>query len=186
MGRTTVVLAAITSVLGAAGSASADVPFARPAFNSAEFARYEHGADAVTYDEALVPTGSRATVLSIPAVGGTVVSLRVRDLVPGRRYGVHVHQNLCGATGDVAGPHYQHVPDPVQPSVDPAYANPRNEIWLDLTTDRNGDARSSTTVDWQFVDRHAGSVVLHAEHTHTAPGHAGTAGARLACVTLDF
>jgi Cu-Zn family superoxide dismutase len=70
--------------------------------------------------------------------------------------------------------------------VDPRYANPRNEIWLDLTTDGNGYARSSASVDWRLGDRAVGSVVLHAEHTHTGPGHAGTAGPRLACVTVDF
>ena len=34
-----------------------------------------------------------------------------------------------------AGPTFQNVVDPVQPSVDPAYANPENEIWLDFRTD---------------------------------------------------
>jgi superoxide dismutase, Cu-Zn family len=187
MGRTStsVLLATIVCMVGAAGAA-AEPPRARPAFSRVDFAPYWPGSPGVTYDEALVPVGSDATVRVRPVRDRTVVRLRVRDLVPGREYGAHVHQNPCGATGDAAGPHYQHVPDPVQPSVDPAYANPRNEIWLDFTTDRSGDATVSSTVDWQFTDRHAGSVVIHAEHTHTGPGHAGTAGTRLACVTVGF
>jgi len=28
--------------------------------------------------------------------------------------------------------------------------------------------------------------VVHAEHTHTGSGEAGTAGARLACLTIAF
>lgn len=184
MGRTSMIVLVALASVSSAGFAAA--PAAHPVFSSVDFARYSPGADGVTYDEALVPVGSDATVLSLPIAGRTEVTLRVRGLVPHRGYGVHVHQRPCGATGDAAGPHYQHVPDPVQPSVDPAYANPRNEIWLDLTTDDTGAATTSTSVDWQFVDRHAGSVVLHAERTHTAPGHAGTAGARLACVNVDF
>jgi Cu-Zn family superoxide dismutase len=74
----------------------------------------------------------------------------------------------------------------VSPSTDPAYANPDNEIWLDFTTTKNGSGLAVAQVDWRFTDRHAGSVVVHAEHTHTDPGHAGTAGARLACITVPF
>lgn len=91
-----------------------------------------------------------------------------------------------GPTGDDAGPHFQHTPDPVKPSVDPAYANPRNELWLDFTTDRVGTARTTSTVDWKFGPRRAHSVVIHEMHTHSDPGHAGTAGARLACLDVGF
>jgi superoxide dismutase, Cu-Zn family len=194
-------LGAVVCVLGAASPALAGpalvnpalvnpvlvnpVPV-RPAHSSVTFAPYAPGARGITYDTAAVPAGSGATVFAVARHGGTTVVLRVRGLLPGHEYGAHVHRNPCGATGDAAGPHVQHVPDPVQPSVDPSYANPRNEIWLDLTTDADGNAMSTATVAWRFGDRPAGSVVLHAEHTHTEPGHAGTAGARLACVTVDF
>jgi superoxide dismutase, Cu-Zn family len=107
-------------------------------------------------------------------------------LLPNRAYGAHVHVKKCGAAPADAGPHYQNVVDPKQPSVDPAYANPRNEIWLDVHTDRHGFAFTSSTVDWRFTDRHAQSVVVHNEHTHTKPGEAGTAGPRLACVNVSF
>ena len=66
--------------------------------------------------------------------------LHVKGLEPDTEYGAHAHANAAAAsTGADAGPHFQHVVDPVLPSVDPAYANPRNEIWLDLTTNAAGN-----------------------------------------------
>ncbi|MGX7828070.1 superoxide dismutase [Actinokineospora sp. 24-640] len=150
-----------------------------------EFEPYRPGATAVTYD-ARVPEGARASVVSFGLGGRTVVSLLVSGLQPRAHYGAHVHVRPCGPTGAEAGPHFQNVVDPVSPSVDPAYANPRNEVWLDLTTDARGMALSSAQVWWRFGDRPAGSVVLHAHHTATAPGEAGMAGPRLACLTADF
>ncbi len=59
-------------------------------------------------------------------------------------------------------------------------------MWLDITTDDNGDARASSTVDWEFRDDGANAVVIHAQRTLTGPGEAGTAGDRLACIDEDF
>jgi superoxide dismutase, Cu-Zn family len=139
-----------------------------------------------TYRPGLVPAGAHAHVFGLSAGSGTTTTFVVTGLLPERAYGAHAHEQPCGATGDAAGPHFQHVPDPVRPSVDPAYANPRNEIWLDFTTDRLGTGFARSTVDWTFGERRARSVVVHETHTHTGPGHAGTAGARLACLDVDF
>lgn len=145
------------------------------------------GGTAWTYDTALVPAGSRAAVSATTGDDGTTVELAVRGLEPDRRYGAHVHENACGPSGDDAGPHFQHEVDPVQPSVDPAFANPENEIWLDLTTDGAGAATATATVAWGFErSRRAQSVVLHAMPTSSDPGSAGTAGDRAACVTVQF
>lgn len=142
---------------------------------------------AVTYDEALVPAGARGAVSSTSAGGNTTVMLAVRGLLPGRAYGAHAHAETCGASGVEAGPHFQHVVDPVQPSVDPGYANAENEIWLDLTMDATGAGSARTTVPWAFgADRRARSVVLHALPTATGAGEAGTAGDRVACISVDF
>ncbi|MFD5092986.1 superoxide dismutase [Amycolatopsis thailandensis] len=139
------------------------------------------------YKPDLVPAGSRAHVFGLTSKAfGTSTAVLVTGLLPNREYGAHAHTKPCGATGDLAGPHYQNVEDPVKPSVDPAYANPRNEIWLDLTTDATGRGAAVSKVDWTFADRRANSIVIHETHTHTDPGHAGTAGARLACVTVGF
>ncbi|WP_370969421.1 superoxide dismutase [Amycolatopsis sp. cg9] len=151
------------------------------------FTAYAPSAHAVTYRPDLVPDGARAHVFGLSAAhAGTTTTLVVTGLLPGHAYGAHAHAQPCGATGDAAGPHFQHVPDPVKPSTDPAYANPRNEIWLDFTTDRLGTGFARSTVDWTFGARRPESVVVHETHTHTDPGHAGTAGARLACLDVDF
>jgi Cu-Zn family superoxide dismutase len=142
---------------------------------------------AVTYDQELVHVGARAAVQSRSGEGSTTVRLAVRGLAPRRAYGAHVHTHPCGARPENAGPHFQYMPDPVQPSVDPRFANPQNEIWLDLTTDETGAGSAETTVAWEFpADRRAGSVVLHAMPTASEPGKAGTAGARAACITVGF
>lgn len=140
-----------------------------------------------TYDSALVPAGATATVNAGEAATSTDVTLTVQGLQPDRRYGAHAHTKPCGSDGKDAGPHFQFRPDPVAPSVDPAYANNVNEIWLDFTTDAAGSGRATTTVPWTFpVDRRAASVIIHAMPTATEPGKAGSAGNRAACITVAF
>lgn len=152
---------------------------------SATFA--QGGGPAFTYDPARVPVGARATVEVESADASTTTTLTVSGLNPNSTYGAHAHAKPCGATGDAAGPHYQSRQDPVTPSVDPAYANPSNEIWLDLTTDAQGAGTGTSTVAWVFpADRRAMSVVVHDMATMTAPGKAGTAGSRPACVDVKF
>lgn len=145
------------------------------------------GDGAFTYDHAVVPAGSKIRVRA--AYTGrhkTSVTLRVSGLLPRRMYGAHAHQSACGPLPAAAGAHFQRVVDPVQPSVDPAYANRRNEIWLDFTTDRNGNGRARSVVNWTFDSSRAASVVIHDHHTATAPGQAGTAGARHGCLSVPF
>ncbi|MGH4007724.1 MAG: superoxide dismutase [Pseudonocardiaceae bacterium] len=150
-------------------------------------------AEAVTYNPALAPAGAGILAAVMPAGYGaprTVATLSVGGLLPNRGYAVHAHTNACGATGEDAGPHYQNRIDPAAtpqaPSTNPEYANPRNEIWLDIRTDADGSASSGTTVPFSFTDRVPGSIVVHeAETTATAPGQAGNAGARIACLTLS-
>ena len=138
-----------------------------------------------TYDTSLVPAGARASVVSVSVAARerTRTRLSVRGLLPDRAYGAHLHTSPCGALPTAAGPHYQQVPDPVKPSVDPAYANPENEVWLDVHTDARGRAVACSRNPWSYRAA-PGSLVLHATHTHTEPGKAGTAGARLACIDL--
>ncbi|MDF3313405.1 superoxide dismutase family protein [Rhodococcus sp. T2V] len=146
--------------------------------------------NAFTYDEAAVPVGSAVTVDSEDENGSTTVTFNATRLAPNRDFGVHVHTRRCGPAPADSGPHYQNNVDPAAtpeaPSTDPAYANPQNEIWLDVTTDQNGAAQASTTVAWEFRADEAKSVVLHAQRTMTGPGQAGMAGDRLACIDEDF
>ncbi|RCG14821.1 hypothetical protein DQ392_27415 [Streptomyces reniochalinae] len=142
--------------------------------------------DAVTYDRAKVPAGARIGVTRTVADGATSVQLEVGGLPKNRTYGAHVHTEPCGAGPDAAGPHYQNKKDPVRPSTDPRYANPRNEVWLDFTTNAKGEGKAVSRHDWTFRKGEARSVVLHERGTRTEAGHAGEAGARLACFTVPL
>jgi Cu-Zn family superoxide dismutase len=152
---------------------------------------------ALTYNPELAPVGARMQVDSMSRNGSTTVELEVEGFLPNRGYGVHAHTEQCGPTGDAAGPHYQHVVDPMatpdNPSHDPEYANPRNEIWLDLVTDGEGNGKTTAKVPFDFTDRvnnvlrAPDSVVVHEqETTATGPGEAGKAGGRIACMTVPF
>ncbi|WHT19191.1 superoxide dismutase [Crossiella sp. CA-258035] len=186
------VAAALLLITGSTAPAGADPvnsisPDSIPVLTVGRFAPYSPEAKAVTHDPKLVPEGAGVVVAATHVRhGGTLVLLSVRGLVPQRTYGAHAHTKPCGPAPADSGPHYQDVLDPVQPSVDPKYANASNEIWLDFTTDRHGVGVSKTVVPWHFGERRAKSVVIHFERTKTHHGHAGTAGARLGCVNVNF
>ena len=155
------------------------------------FRPFAPGATAITYDTSIVPSGATAKATVTKAGAGVQVRLVVTGLKPRRGYGAHVHTDPCAAKPAGAGPHYQHLPDPKAvespPSVDPKFANPRNEVWLDFTTDAAGAATVTATQTWPFDEiSPPRSVIVHAERTKTAAGKAGTAGARVACVTLPL
>ncbi|MGI5501195.1 superoxide dismutase family protein [Lentzea sp. CA-135723] len=140
----------------------------------------------ITYDVARIPVGAKLSTGSSVDNGQTSVELKVSGLLPNTQYGAHVHTKPCGAKGADAGPHYQNDKDPVSPSVDSKYANVQNEIWLDFTTDASGAATGEAAVKWEFRKGEANSVIVHATHSSTEHGKAGTAGDRLACLTAAF
>ncbi|MEU3642567.1 superoxide dismutase family protein [Lentzea sp. NPDC034063] len=140
----------------------------------------------ITYDVARIPLGAKLSTGSSIANGQTTVELKVSGLLPNTKYGSHVHTKPCGAKPADSGPHYQNEKDPVSPSVDPKYANAQNEIWLDFTTDAQGAATGTATVGWEFRKGEANAVIVHATHSSTEHGKAGTAGDRLACLTAAF
>ncbi|MBO8184505.1 superoxide dismutase family protein [Streptomyces spirodelae] len=142
--------------------------------------------DAVTYDRSKVPAGAGIMVARTATDHSTSVRLQVRGLVPDRTYGAHVHTQPCGAKPDDSGPHYQHRKDPEQPSTDPRYANPHNEVWLDFTTDSRGRGEAVSRHHWTFREGEARSVVLHERGTSSEAGHAGQAGARVACFSVPL
>ncbi|MFE6774383.1 superoxide dismutase family protein [Streptomyces fimicarius] len=126
--------------------------------------------DALTYDTRLVPAGARIEVTQFTDPSGTLVGARLRGLVPGRAYGMHVHTSPCGADPAAAGPHYQHRPA--------ATADPVNEVWLDFRTDEDGDGRAEALHGWDFREGGARSVIIHDRQ--------GGAGERAACFTVPF
>ncbi|MFI9007870.1 superoxide dismutase [Actinosynnema sp. NPDC053489] len=146
---------------------------------------------AFTYDPVAAPPGAELALEVVRGDGTTAVRLSAGMLQPDRGYAAHAHVNPCGRDDVDAGPHYQHEVDPAatpeRPSVDPAYANPHNEVWLELTTDARGNGTAETTVPFVFDDRVPSSIVLH-EHatTETEQGRAGSAGGRIACFTAPF
>jgi superoxide dismutase, Cu-Zn family len=187
--------AATSAAAAATGAATAASPTddSEAGRGSAEglLAPPERATTAFTYNPALAPEGAEVSVEVRGEGGGTAVDLEVSGLLPDRGYAAHAHVNPCGATGDAAGPHFQNSVDPAaapgKPSTDPAYANPQNEIWLDLRTDGDGDGESTAQVPFVFADRAPASVVIHeAEATATEPGRAGSAGARLACLSVPL
>jgi superoxide dismutase, Cu-Zn family len=136
----------------------------------------------ISYNATYVPAGATARVRTIAnAAGDMVVTLQVRGLSPNREYGAHAHKLACSTTDPLAaGGHFQYVEGG---ATDPAFANAENEVWLDFTTDSEGNASAQTLVRWQFpADRRAHSVIIH-DH-HTDPG--GIAGSRYGCLTVDF
>lgn len=164
-----------------------DAGLVTTSYANGTFQPFEPSQVATTYNQRLVPRGARVSVSALAtSAGRTIVRMEVHGLVPNREYGAHAHVDPCGPQPADPGPHYQHVQAPPGVSGDPDYANPENEIWLDFTTDARGDATVRTTVNWQFSERHAQSVVIHDHHTLTKPGYAGAAGARLACVNVPF
>ena len=153
--------------------------------NVATFLPYQPGATAITYNPAVVPVGAKATVTTNQSTAGVTVRLSVAGMIPRRAYGAHLHTMACSELPDAAGPHLQHSADPTKPSVDPDYANPGNEVWLDFTADALGAASVASVHTWRFDEgRPPRSLIIHEQLTRTGEGVAGTAGARVACLTL--
>ena len=191
----TLATAGAASATGAAGTGAAGTGAAGPDGDgrmlrtSAVFLQKgEPGsARAITYDRR-VPEGARIQVgQKVRKDGkGMKIEVAVRGATPEYTYGMHVHTRPCGALPDSSGPHYQNRKDPKQPSTDTRFANPRNEVWLDFTSDKHGNGSAAAKQKWTFRKGEARSVVLHEHATSAHNGKAGTAGDRLACVTVPF
>ena len=165
-------------------AAPTGTPDGDPSTAYGTFLPYTPQATAITYDPTVVPAGATADVVITMTGAGVAVTLTVTGMVPRRAYGAHLHTAPCAAAPEQAGPHYQHSRDPRAPSVDPSYANPRNEVWLDFTADASGRAKAVATQAWGFGAAVPRSLVIHTRQTQTAPGTAGTAGPRAACLTV--
>ncbi|GGK28184.1 hypothetical protein GCM10010124_21020 [Pilimelia terevasa] len=134
---------------------------------------------AYRYDATLVPDGALVHLGSASlSTGVTKTTLTVHGLLPHRTYGAHLHALACGPEPASSGGHYQQ-----EPGTDPHAANPRNEVWLDVTTDANGTAVTAAENPWTYRAA-PGSVVVHADPTSHDHSNPGVAGARVACLTL--
>lgn len=196
--RNVILVAVLCVAAGCGGGTESAGPGAtkssEPEVSSREtgvLAPVEAAETAFTYDQAAAPAGAELEVEVVEGDGTTTVRLNAERLQPDRGYAAHAHTDPCGKVGTDAGPHYQREVDPAaapdRPSVDPAYANPRNEFWLDLTTDGQGNGTAEATVPFTFDDRLPASIVLHEQpKTATEHGKAGSAGGRVACITATF
>jgi Cu-Zn family superoxide dismutase len=108
--------------------------------------------------------------------------LDVSGLPQNRTFGAHLHKLSCGDPMKGGG-HYENKPFPATTTAnDPAYANPSNEVWLDFMSDINGKGSSLALVDWVPRQGEAKAIVIHAMGT----ANDGSAGAKLACLPLEF
>ena len=187
--RAAALAAPLLAMTAALYTAPAALAAPTPSVSEGTLLPYRPGATAITYDSAVVPPGATAelTITNLPY--GTEVRLTTTGLMANRMYGAHLHTHPCTAVPQEAGPHHQHHKDPKaapgKPSVNPVYANPRNETWLDFTADGTGAGSAAAAHGWDFDPADPPrSLVIHTDHTKTGPGEAGKAGARAACLTL--
>ena len=178
--RSAVLAGACVVAVSVAGTAPAQAATNRQVHMAENLSAADSGSTAVTYDPQLAPLGAHLAVDVVDAgEGDTHVALDAAGLLPDHGYMAHAHVDPCGATGADAGGHFQNAVDPAagpgRPSTDPAFANPKNEVWLDLHTDADGNAHAEADVPFTFETRRPRSVVVH---------DAGAAGDRVACFTL--
>lgn len=124
--------------------------------------------------------GAAARVLVLERDGYTGVMLLVGGLdlaAAGTTLGAHVHTGPCVENdGTAAGPHFNITGQP------PTVVSPETEVWLDFTVGPDGSGRSKALVPFEIPAGAAQSIVIHALPTDQN----GVAGARLACIGLEF
>ncbi|RYC10784.1 superoxide dismutase family protein [Nocardioides zhouii] len=151
----------------------AGVLAAVPAIAIAGNVLVDHGrGPTVVHDVAYA--GVRTQVHSWARDGGTDVRLMVRGLPANRPFGAHVHVTPCGTDPLASGGHYQH---------GTTGTLAEREVWLDFTTDEEGNGVGSTHISWLIAAGTAGSVVIHANPTNTTTG---AAGPRQVCTNVPF
>ncbi len=92
---------------------------------------------------------------------------------PGATHGAHVHTGPCIAgNGAAAGPHYNHG----------GGISASTEVWLDFEV-RGSTGVAVANVPFAIPEGGARSIVIHAAPTDPTTG---AAGARLACLPLEF
>jgi len=151
----------------------AGVLVAVPAIALADNVLVDHGrGPTVVHDAAY--SGVTTQVHSWARNGGTDLRLMVRGLPANRSFGAHVHVTPCGSDPLASGGHYQH---------GTTGTLAEREVWLDFTTNADGEGVGTTHIPWLITAGTAGSVVIHANPTNPTTG---AAGARLVCTNVPF
>ncbi len=121
--------------------------------------------------------GAWAVATATVGNGHTVVVFNVKDMdrsEAGRQFGAHVHVGPCvDGNGGAAGGHYRVVG---------ASVSPESEVWLDFTVTKGGTGHATAVVPFEIAPGDANSIMIHTDPT----GPTGAAGARLACIPLEF
>jgi Cu-Zn family superoxide dismutase len=121
-----------------------------------------------------------ATAEAFDEDGHLRIELNVAGFPATRPFGSHLHKLACD--DDLkAGGHYQNMPVPMGGStMDPVYANNKNEAWLDFTTDAAGNGQTILTVDWIPRSGEAKAIIFH----DMPSGIGGASGPKLACLPI--
>ncbi|HUR22788.1 MAG TPA: hypothetical protein VMZ73_02845 [Acidimicrobiales bacterium] len=124
--------------------------------------------------------GATASLWGVSSGGGTTFWVFIQGLDPDAvdtTYGAHIHVGPCVAgNGAAAGPHYNAGGTP----------SPDTEVWLDFTVLPGGYGYAVTTVPFDIQPGAARSMVIHAEPTQEGGATPGAAGARQACLPVNF
>lgn len=124
--------------------------------------------------------GASAEMWAIAGAGGTTFLLYVWGIdtsAVGKVYGAHVHVGPCvEGSPAAAGPHYNTggIPDE------------ETEVWLDFRVLPGGYGFAQARVDFVIDSGKAQSVVIHFEPTQDGGATPGAAGARQACLPVNF
>lgn len=166
-----VAMAAAATLLVGAGPAGAATPFVQ-----------SHGAlSDLAPSTANATDGASADLYAVAGGGHTTFFLLVSGLDPesvGTTYGAHIHVGTCvPGNGAAAGPHYNSTG--ATPSTD-------NEVWLDFRVLPGGYGFAVTTVPFVIEPGAANAMVVHAEPTQDGGPTPGAAGARIACLPVEF
>ena len=128
-------------------------------------------------DTAQPTDGAHATARAFEHPNGTTVVLELSGLdasIAGTELGAHVHTGTCvKGNGAAAGPHYNAG----------GGISDETEVWLDFVVQTNGRGYAVANVPFFIPAGGAHALVVHAMHTDHGTG---AAGARWACLKLDF
>ncbi len=137
-----------------------------------------HGGLTDLHNDAHATDGSWGVATATVHNGRTIVRMNLKDLdraAAGTTFGAHVHVGSCAShDGAAAGPHFN-------AGIYDDLAD--NEVWLDFTVTAGGTGHAEAIADFEIGPGAARSIVIHALPTNPLDG---SAGARLACLPLEF
>jgi Cu-Zn family superoxide dismutase len=170
-GAASVLLCACTP--SPAPDSSTPTSHSRTVLTTGAFGPWIDGVVAVTYAPDKVPTGAKVSVQQVSTKSQVSVSLTVSGLLPNRSYGAEMHAKTCSKNAAAAGA--------ITQAVNTSSSHRAKNI-LDFTTDTDGNASPSTTLNGAH-SADMRSISIHESATTPANRQAASTHG-LACVTL--